>query len=857
MASQLLTFNSAQDAVHMSWAEPYVTSGLNQRDMIVRPRGTYRGFRLSVTGTDLNVTIVPDPVGNDHVAVVNDTLGIYALEVRRIGGSFNIDFSGVLGTYANQTVVLALVGYYTPGTPTSIVLQVYTQAQFQSAPEAPYVAVLGTATLSATAVTAVNYGITTGSVGTPVQRTEAWAQQAPESVPWSPILINGGFDRGPTGSITGYEIAGWLQGTTVGSGTWVLETTDVNPTPGPNLLPGYQALEFDQSVASSGAHGTIVQTLGLPVSPGQLVQYRFWIKGVTPTSGSPLFAITYLTDTGANVSPFTLTIPNTVLTGLGSSGTGWQMMSGMTTVPAGAVAINYVIFETGANYGTVIGAVLRLDDLQVWIESNSSQRPNLSEEMRMDEYSAGWVLLQDPNATVPADYTDATTSALLRYDQTFYSPGAVVLERRDQSATATPPNLNVKGQLTLGQNLIGTAASAQTARLELPASSSGSTFTLLQETPPSIVGSGHSGARIYVSNTGDFYIVNNCSWNNTSGLWTYDDSVVSRATALVISSETTTSVALKLRTGAGTWNNSSWTDTTTLMNSTGGMILASALEVLTSLGVGTAAPSGTGNVTMTGGLSVPGQSGDTSPVIYSSIPSVPNRKLMWEMAGYGVNTVRVYQDWVPPGADTYALTITLGAGWNGSEWSLDNPGIYDAGKFIFGADLGLACYFYPAASSNPFPDSSWQQQWVLGNSGFNFSQGLQITQAAPGAPQVNTLYKDNIVKAWANVNIIAGDPAPSIDEGFNAPSVSNYYTATSSNDTFNVNFGTPMVDTNYVVELTISCTSHLNIMPGLLFVQEQSTSFVGISFADFSGSDQSFPGFGDEFQVFVVIHGKQ
>ena len=99
MPTTLSTFAASE--MVMKYQEPYVTQGLNQKMAFINPPGIFRGFRIGVSGTAMQVNIQADPAELDHVAHYIDAAG-YAVTIRRSTGDFAVDLSAEQG---NGTVV--------------------------------------------------------------------------------------------------------------------------------------------------------------------------------------------------------------------------------------------------------------------------------------------------------------------------------------------------------------------------------------------------------------------------------------------------------------------------------------------------------------------------------------------------------------------------------------------------------------------------------------------------------------------------------------------------------------------------------------------------------------------------------
>ena len=79
MPSQLQII--AADAVKVRWKEPYASEALNRKFTGVITPGIYRGLVLAPSVSDLSVSVEPDSVTGEHIAVVETVEG-FSLSVR-------------------------------------------------------------------------------------------------------------------------------------------------------------------------------------------------------------------------------------------------------------------------------------------------------------------------------------------------------------------------------------------------------------------------------------------------------------------------------------------------------------------------------------------------------------------------------------------------------------------------------------------------------------------------------------------------------------------------------------------------------------------------------------------------------
>lgn len=257
----------------MRWKEPYVSAGLNKKNVGPIPSGIVRGGKLQTSGAGLNVDIVPDPSTGDSVYTYRTPGGEFQL-THREDTTRTLDLSAV----ANSTVYVALYVQYAIGSATLVEWRTYTEAELFTGPlvaEAGSVVIVGKVDVPAA-------GPIPASNVTPEGARFAWKDVSAGMKPWRQIVRNGGFeDGGSTSGANGFSIEESLSGGGFSrvdnvdqhSGDWELEVR-VTST-GDTFLMGPGGFQS----ANPFSAGPI------PVVAGQLIDASFWLRGDSIDAG--------------------------------------------------------------------------------------------------------------------------------------------------------------------------------------------------------------------------------------------------------------------------------------------------------------------------------------------------------------------------------------------------------------------------------------------------------------------------------------------------------------------------------------------------------------------------------------------
>ena len=361
MATQLTTF--VESEIRVVRKEDLLTEGLNRKEAVTTPRGVYRGFRLDQSVVNNIVDVEADTDTSDHVLVYETNDG-FSLRVRRTGGDFTLDFSGLV---VDTEYIVAVFATYTTTAITSAEIRAYTLAEYNAAPEKDELVILGTG-LTGNPVP--------GSLVTPAsnRRTLAWHHVAPDALRWEQLINDGSFEAlGPLPLDEDANIPGWL---TLGVNNTDFYAAFVD---GP-AHTGTRELGIS-GTGSSGSFQLIMDS-AVRVEPGQLLDVSFWLRGVlwggVGGAGTPMQGVflTFLQEDLSTPAGSNISITDNSLVGTFA----WTETAQFVEVPANAQWMFLVILVASSN--PVTGS-LYIDDLSVW-----AQCPHDPKDLRMTRRGA-------------------------------------------------------------------------------------------------------------------------------------------------------------------------------------------------------------------------------------------------------------------------------------------------------------------------------------------------------------------------------------------------------------------------------------------------------------------------------------
>jgi len=460
MPTTLSTISST--AITTRWREPYASEALNRKFAAIMPAGVYRGLRLEVSAVDLSVDVAEDAVNGDHVAVFETEDG-YSISYRdRLAGRFTFDLSSFI---SGEVITIAASAGYSVGVDTAAEFQGYTQAEFDSLTSAQRLGlvVLGTVTRSASGIIpAININHD--------GRDVSFLNRAAESVPWNPIIKNGGFELGDIGETFAHASPFWETSTDNANFSYTPSDTDSQS--------GDKSLEL-VSASAGTCIATATQTLYLAVTPGRQIRVAFYKRVLQAATGTPtgVVRLSFEDKAGGSDTDVDLSFDINAVDG------SFVGFDGVTVIPANMTVLKTVKVITSGTYAAP-GVCHRIDNIRSWYEVNAEDwfviNSSISGEVLTDSLFVG-------NRPLGID------AAKLSYDGT-----DLVVESRDPT-TATPgiviPRI-----------------------VAVPSIAGGIEYTLVwQSLPP-----GSMGYRKYVSPTGQLVETVNAKWDNTSNLWTKD-----------------------------------------------------------------------------------------------------------------------------------------------------------------------------------------------------------------------------------------------------------------------------------------------------------------------------------------------
>ena len=429
MPSQLQII--AADAVKVRWKEPYASEALNRKFTGVITPGIYRGLVLAPSVSDLSVSVEPDSVTGEHIAVVETVEG-FSLSVRDASsGAITLDLDPLKPASGLETVVVAVVANYTVGIDTTAEYRGYTLAEYDALSQAEQdaIVVLGTALVPPS-------GVIDPSNITSDRRSTTWTRRSSQQVPWNPLLRNVSFEASETGGTYRYASDFWETSVPSGSATWATVDTD--------SASGAKSIELDV-----GGAGTItawfLQHQWMPVVPGQKMRVRLVKKCVqaTPT-GTGVVRLRYKDKDGVALGVTDLAVD------MSAVDADFVTIESTVSVPAGAYVFQQTaLILSSVNYA--VGPALRVDEFQVWLEADAEEWLPL-ESRRGGEVAAMTFFIE------PLEWSREFSSdaAYLRYYETNPAGiGKVILGRKKQESGDQPPALELTGRvINLGEDIV-------------------------------------------------------------------------------------------------------------------------------------------------------------------------------------------------------------------------------------------------------------------------------------------------------------------------------------------------------------------------------------------------------------------
>jgi len=744
MTTDLSTF--ADGEFSMRYKEPFITAGLNKKFAVALPRGIYRGFQMTVDPLlgDRTVTIEGDPDTSDHMAVYQTETG-YSLTIRRTSSP---SFLLSLTAYDSETVLIVLYATYALGATTEVILRAYTEAEYAAASEKDELVILGKVDVPAAGnnVTAsmINYD----------SRTLPWANAAPGSVPWTPVLRNSGFEWSDDVNTPRYELSAIPWRSSFSPDTSPLIPSKTGERSGYKCM----ALEYTSGDTSSFS---LTQYVWVPVSAGQRYRVRFYKRMVqAATAGTLDFAVSFVDKDGNLISTVTESLGVTADADYVEFDKIYEVPnSGLEVVGMRAAGV----VGSGLQFAAT-GDAIRFDDFQIWVETEALDR-NQQQDMWPEKLLSALALFDSS-----ADFGDLPAQPFIHH-----TGGNVKIERVDkQTPHATMPGLELLGQLLVGAGL----NSDDDARIQTAPRTSGRYTLIWQGTDP--VGSLGTPRMYHAHMTGTYGVVItfNAKWSyGLPNRW-YRDTAGSNSVALIIG-RTRLSYLVRNAADSDGWTETGWSFTgAEFAGENGGENRID--KAPTHLGedmLGTVIDAATARLVM--------------PRADDGVVGFPARTMLWESDApnssggnfpvrcYRANDNTVFYD---------SLEFVVNASWDafGSQWRVDNNS-FPAQRLLLG-DTGLELQervtVAPPWADNVFDETFHhfgRNYYAIDDGRINFRNSGPNTNPNNTAIQVNRLTAKNCVKAWANITT---GGSPTVNDGFNLEFDAPAYSGTDAQMTF-------------------------------------------------------------------------
>lgn len=448
-------------------------------------------------------------------------------------------------------------------------------------------------------------------------------------------------------------------------------------------------------------------------------------------------------------------------------------------------------------------------------------------------------------------------SKLGSYVPTAASPHGMGYPDFDQQVARIPQ------PMVLGENILANHQQVNESRLTIPRSTVGG----ITRTNMMNFSGGSYSIRVYKNSSDQFEIISNALWNDTTSLWTRDTS----GTSMKLVIDSTGMYLCTYLLFSSTFGDSSW------------------VTVWSSEGLNNTSP-------YLGLFNLASSWSGSMPRIKADYNAARTLLVESKNAGSGTDGTRIYSN------NGGVLEIVNNASWNGTVWAKDNTS-NPTSLYHFGP--GTWYTLTKAAGSGTWNDSSWDDasnqnlyfdptagtisttghigggtsigaattltsgtSTSVGTSlavGTTVNVGTSITIAdsvAAVTPSANTLYPDNIVKAWGNFTCTNASTC-TLNSGFNfsTPTLATGLSTGTNNSGFTLPFVHNMSETFYAT--ISSVTNSASFATGdtvRLYIQNSANTGPTVQFLDYvnnnvgtnSGSGSNFP-----VKFSVVILGLQ
>jgi len=501
MPTTVSTFSSSEIA--LNWEELYVSEGINRDVASFVGPGIQRGFRLGTSGTNLNVAVTADSLTTDHAAAIRVADG-HVLGIKRTGGTFNLD----LTAYTNKTVVVAIYATYATSATTTGVIRAYQLSpsdEFTGAAERAILVVLGTVVVpgSGTIPAAnISYGY----------RNEAWDGRNEQQVEPAQLIQNGSFEYS-TAPGTGVHSA-WFWELVAGAGGSASNWQTENADPAISGESRDLILKYDSGVGA--VVSTYKQYLDARVSAGNILRLKLKVKVLHVTTGGSFQVVLHYLDAthSETISPTTTTITTS------STDASYRQIDVLITVPASSAFLYYIELKGNNITLASTNSVLRVDDVQLWVDTRSASTP------RPPQNERARLLLAELFTLVAKDGLFGAPAGQLTLDNTVSSEPAIIVDRQDQTVnddSNRPPLMKVLGRIEAGRGIHGGNRNVEAMATPWKLSAGGKVpYTLCWTSAPE--SGSHVVARLFVGTDGSVMFTSNAGLasDSTPTTWNRD-----------------------------------------------------------------------------------------------------------------------------------------------------------------------------------------------------------------------------------------------------------------------------------------------------------------------------------------------
>ena len=504
MSTTIISFGASE--FQMRFKQPFLTQGINRKKAVDTPAGIYRGFRLETNASPLTVTVAADPTTQDHALVFVTSSG-EAVSLKRQGGDFTLD----LTPFASKTVVLAVVADYTLGKETTAEIRAFELVptdEFTGAGDE--LVVLGTVVVPAA-------GAIAQTSITPLYRTEAWENASDGAIQWAPVAKNPSFESARTGALAPPDtrLADFWEFAASDGFLWEVEEGNANK--------GVRSVKLTSpAVLSTITSGAVTQYFNVPTDTNRFYRFRLsFFLLVAPTAGTANLVFTFRDKNGAIAT-------DTVSIDVSAADVSYRQLEETRRVPSvganNAAYLQSVSLVLTSVAWNPSGDVLRIDDLEVWAETEGVDDPYPFDSALGRERHANPLVFRAKDESV-----DPWDGIKMEFDPTG-DEGTLEIGRVNPTlqSHAYTAALAVRGRLSdLGSELLGDSTAAGRPRISAPFQGSAGVATYTAILASEDINGSKSGSRWYVEEDGNLTLTFNAGWNPATSQWEQDDSAES------------------------------------------------------------------------------------------------------------------------------------------------------------------------------------------------------------------------------------------------------------------------------------------------------------------------------------------